>query len=190
MKTWQQLVVVLLAGMILTAGIFIVSARPRGTPVELLPIPTAAPVLIDIGGEVQNPGTYILLPGSRVENAVETAGGLLPSADRDLVNMAALLSDGEKITIPAVGEQTVSNPDGSVTASEKSAAAVNDLHINLNTATLEELMLLPGIGETRALAIIEYRNIHGGFRSIDEIQEVQGIGEEIFGRIKNFIALK
>ncbi len=117
MKPWQHILLGFLIGITISAIIFSISSQPKGNPVTLLPAPTTSPIFIDISGAVNRPGIYSLLPGSRVENAVSAAGGLATTADRNSVNLATLLEDGEKIYIPSIGEKTLS--DSPVEGSEK-----------------------------------------------------------------------
>jgi len=170
------------------------------------PIPTPPRIKIDIAGAVVNPGVYELRKGSRVEDALSTAGGLSDQADRDWVaknlNLAAKLHDGDKLYIPRVGK-TSKPPTTQSQAKVPSAGVVsgtglvsgaessNCSCININTAsaaTLDEC--LSGVGPSIAQRIVEYREAHGGFRSIEEIQEVRGIGPKTFGKIKDQITVE
>lgn len=191
MKNWQQTLLGLFVGMILSALILLVALPPRGTPVELLPAPTLAPISVHVSGAIREPGVYQLPQGSRVQEAVDAAGGLQIEADLQAINLAARIKDGEKIHIPVKGEIAPSIP-ARTNPSEKigSEAADEGTLVNINTASLEELLNLPGIGETRAKDIIAYRESHSGFKSIDEIQEVSGIGPVIFERLKDFIVVE
>lgn len=184
---WFILLGAILLPALLAAGLIIAASPPRGEPVELLPAPTAAPLWVQIDGAVSAPGLYRFDPGSRVADALKAAGGLAPSAAANRVNQAALLKDGDQIVVPEVGEELPVNQ-----ASEIAPAPLRfqpGQKIDLNTATLEELMQLPGIGETKAERVITYREAHSGFRSIDEIQEVEGIGPETFERLKDFLTI-
>ena len=154
-----------------------VTSQPRGDAIVLLPAPTQAPLVVDVGGAVKMPGVYTLAPGSRVQDAITMAGGLTPEADPSTINLAAKLRDGQKVLVPAI------------VAEIAPAASLPDAAypIDLNTATVAELDSLPGIGSTRAQDIIAYREAHGEFKSIDELKQVGGIGDTIFERIKDFI---
>lgn len=129
-------------------------------------------IVVDLKGAVKKPGIYHLPQGSRLYEVIEKAGGYGSDADVKLVNGAQLLSDGEGIYIPAVGEQEMLLP------SDKNGK------INLNRATEEELQNLPGIGPSKAKAIIQYRQENGGFKNIDELKNVTGIGEKTFEKLK------
>lgn len=136
-------------------------------------------ICVDICGAVNTPGVYLLEEGARVYQAVELAGGLLTTADRDSVNLAALLKDGEKIRIYTQEEAEL------LQESEKAAGLVN-----LNTADVQELCTLTGIGEARAQDIIAYRDANGSFQSVEEIMNVNGIKETTFQKIKDKIVVE
>lgn len=131
-------------------------------------------------GQIQNPGVYGLRPGSRICDAIDAAGGCLEGADVCAVNQAERVTDGSKIYIPAIGE--------ALPASEGSTES--DGLIHLNRATKEELMSLPGIGESKADLILAYREEHGGFSAIDEIMNIPGIKEGVFRRIEDYITVE
>lgn len=141
-------------------------------------------VVIDISGEVVKAGVYKLKNGSRIEDALIMAGGLSVKADRDWVdqnlNRAEKIFDGQKIFIPKVGEKTEVK-----TVLGTSVSKV----IRLNSATVEELDKLDGIGPAIAQRIIDYRVENGGFKSVEEIKLVPGIGDKMFEKIKNDIQL-
>ena len=140
-------------------------------------------VVVHVAGAVSSPGVYTLPADSRVDDAVRAAGA---TADADLsqLNLAQKLADGQKITVPVAGATPA---DGSSAATN--ADSDNSGLININTATQEELESLPSIGEVRAQAIITYREEHGGFRTIDELKEVSGIGDKIFADISPHVTV-
>ena len=140
-------------------------------------------LVVHVAGAVQNPGVYTLQDGSRVEDAI-TRAQLLPQSDADALNRAALLSDGQKIVVPFAGEAQTSNP---LTESENGTMP-ND-KVNLNHATLAQLMTLPGIGEVKAQAIMQYRQEHNGFQSIDQLLQVNGIGSAIYSQIAHLVCV-
>ncbi len=159
----------------------------------------ATELYVFVCGQVANPGVYCLPDGSRICDAVDMAGGCLESADIDVVNQAERLTDGAKVYIPAMGEELDSDMTGISgigTASEGSdlsagtSSAANAGKLNLNTATREELLTLPGIGETKADAILEYRDSHGSFTSIEEIMNIAGIKEGVFSNIEEYITVE
>lgn len=135
-------------------------------------------IFVDVAGAVNRPGVYQLPAGSRVNDVVVACGGITPWASRDFLeknlNRARLLEDGEKLFIPYQGQEEASGPVG----------VLGD-KININQASRQELMLLSGIGEKYAQAIIDYRQSQGPFNSTEEIKEVKGIGEKTFEEIKD-----
>ena len=134
-----------------------------------------------ICGEVVSPGVYEIKEGSRINDLLICAGGFTEKACVSAVNLAAFLSDGDMIYIPAQGEETVS-------ASQGVHASARGL-ININKAAAEELTNLPGIGETKATAIVSYRNENGAFKSIDELMKVSGIGQNTYDSLKDYITV-
>lgn len=190
MKPWQHILLGFLIGMTISAILFIISGQPKGNSITLSPAPTTSPIFIDISGAVNNPGAYSLLPGSRVKNAVSSAGGLTNMADRNSVNLAAILEDGQKVYIPSIGETRLSKIPLEPSKKEGQSNINNGGLININSASLDELMLLPGIGETRAKQIIEYRDRNGAFTALDEIMKISGIGVDTFEEIKQYITLE
>jgi competence protein ComEA len=153
-------------------------------------------MIVHIAGQVENPGVYELPSGSRVWDGVQAAGGFTEDADPDRINLAALLEDGCKVTIPKAGEEDTANwyeeasenpgiQDGGTSRKGEEAEGL----ININQASASELATLPGIGEVRAEAIIAYRTAHGSFRSIEEIMNVSGIKEGLFEKIRGYITV-
>ena len=138
-------------------------------------------IVVHIAGAVENPGVYTLTEGQRVEDALQKAG-LTDQADADALNRAALLNDGQKIVVPFTDEaHTINQQENS---SEHSLSTSEQNHkINLNQATITQLMDLPGIGEVKAGAIIQYRQEHGGFQSVEELLQVSGIGRAIYAQV-------
>ena len=138
-------------------------------------------IVVHIAGAVENPGVYTLTEGQRVEDALQKAG-LTDQADADALNRAALLNDGQKIVVPFTDEAHTINQQE--ISSENSLSTTEQNHkINLNQATITQLMDLPGIGEVKAGAIIQYRQEHGGFRSVEELLQVSGIGRAIYAQV-------
>ena len=173
-----------------SALILLISSPPRGVAIQLAPPPTPSPLMIDISGAVKTPGVYQLPQESRMQGVIQMAGGLIPDANTSAVNMAARLMDGQKIIIPLEGEEipiTKSNPVEEISG----ATSVADMQpININTATQEELETLPGIGPSKAAAIIEYRSSHGPFTTLEDILEVSGIGEKTLDGFKDWIVIQ
>ena len=146
---------------------------------------------VHVGGAVANPGVYCLPSGSRVYQAIEMAGGLREDAfDRDL-NQAALLTDGQKLYV-YTKEEAASLPAAGAALSddaENAAGGESGGKININTAGKEALMTLPGIGESKADAIIAYREENGGFSSAEEIKNISGIKDGVYAKIKDAICV-
>lgn len=140
-------------------------------------------VVVHVAGAVSSPGVYTLPADSRVDDAVRAAGA---TADADLsqLNLAQKLADGQKISVPVAGAAPADGSSAATTADSDNGGL-----ININTATQEELESLPSIGEVRAQAIITYREEHGGFRTIDELKEVSGIGDKIFADISPHVTV-
>lgn len=186
---WVDLVLVAGIGLILVGIGINVREQKRESKVELLKVqPTGVvvvqsnnEVMIDIEGEVIKPGVYKMAKGSRMGEVLVAAGGLAAGADREWVekniNKAEIVKDGMKIYIPSKGEEAL------VLGSESSGL------ININTAGMEELDKLPGVGPGIAQKIIDYRQNNAGFRDINEIKLVSGIGEKLFLKIKDQISL-
>lgn len=181
MKSWQLVALGLMLGLLSAALILLVISRQDGQPIEILPAPTPSPLVVHVSGEVQNPGLYTLSAKARVAEAVEAAGGLLESADTSDINLAARVSDGDKVWIPAVGSQT----EGAQTLPARSGSVA----INVNTASARELETLPGIGEVKAAQIVTYRDEHGLFLSLDDLLNVPGIGPELLDKIRSYLTL-
>ncbi|GAW92392.1 helix-hairpin-helix domain-containing protein [Calderihabitans maritimus] len=143
-------------------------------------------IQVHVIGAVRNPGVYVMGPSSRVKDAVEKAVPL-PDADLDQLNLAAKIKDGQQIVVPRIGEST-----GELTESygSTSSGANQSRKININTAGVEELDQLPGIGKVYAQRIVDYREENGKFQSIEDIQKVSGIGPATFAKIKDLITVK
>jgi competence protein ComEA len=159
------------------------------------PIPTPAPVRVYVSGAVANSDVYFLPPGSIIKDAIIAAGGFTPDADREGINQALELQDQQQIHVPRLGETNAPPPvQGGLVqqkpASRSAAPAATGGLINLNTATLAELDSLPGIGPAIAQRIIEYRQTAGGFKSINQITEVSGIGDATLAKIKDLVTVK
>ncbi|MCD8379078.1 MAG: helix-hairpin-helix domain-containing protein [Lachnospiraceae bacterium] len=145
---------------------------------------TVNTVCVFVCGEVVSPGVYYFADGARKVDAVEAAGGFTDEANTSYVNLAELLTDEMQLYIPAVGEET------GVAGTGTAATETEDTHagkINLNTATATELCQLNGIGESKAQAILLYREEHGDFETVDELTKVSGIGESTLEKIRDYI---
>lgn len=149
-------------------------------------------IYVYVFGEVENPGVVECARDSRVYEVVELCGGYTDRADRSRVNPVLKISDGDKIYIPYEGEEYTSGYEeayvSGVSAQEASKTAASG-RININSATKEQLVTLPGIGDARAQDIISYRSKHGAFKSIEEIKKVSGIKDNAFNKIKDYICV-
>ena len=152
-------------------------------------------VIVHITGSVKNPGIVKLKEGSRIEDAIEAAGGLTENADISNVNLAYVLDDGTKIKIPNlddedIGDEDVLSKDSGEGIIQEDEKTTNTNIVNINKATENELSTLPGIGNSLATRIVEYRKQNGNFKTIEDIKNVSGIGESKFANIKDFISIK
>lgn len=170
--------------------------RPEPAPVVTIvtttprPSATIALLIVDVRGAVNKPGVYTLTVGSRVQDALASAGDVLSNADTRSLNLARKLNDGEQIHVPLVGEATPVPPTAASKSSAPRAPTPPLDKININTATLEQLDALPGIGPSIAQRIIDYRTQNGDFKKIDDLKNVRGIGDALFDQIKNLVTLQ
>jgi competence protein ComEA len=185
MKTVGLILLGLLTGLLAAGLVLLAASPPRGEAVTLLPAPTPVPLIVDVRGEVLRPGVYELPPGSRVEDAIQAAAGFTLKAVRTEINLAAPLQDGQQILVPS---QTAGRLIGDPDLGNAATPSPGEL-ININTATLEELEVLPGIGPVLAQSIIDYRTENGDFLVIEEIMNVSGIGEVTFEAIQDLITV-
>jgi competence protein ComEA len=150
-----------------------------GDPPTPSPVGSAGPVTVHVAGKVARPGVVVLPPGSRVADALQAAGGPLPAADLTTLNLARPLADGEQVPVGVPGAPAA--VPGTVPAGPSAAAGPLDL----NTATVEQLEQLPGVGPVLARQILEKRTQLGGrFTSVDQLRQIRGIGERKFADIK------
>ena len=154
-------------------------------------------IMVHITGAVKREGVVTLEENSRVTDAVEAAGGLTEDADMSKVNLAYVLEDGVKIRIPSKNEQEKINEIEELTEDEQFVENNNESKtksenniVNINKATQTELETLPGIGPSIALKIISYREENGKFSSVEDLKNVNGIGENKYENIKNLISVK
>ena len=150
-------------------------------------------IIVDVAGEVENPSVIELPTESRINDAIQAAGGLTAQADTSQINRAAILSDGEKIFIPT--KPTPPNTTNLPTTGAGSSNGETDVGnptnslININYASAAELQEVPGIGPVTSAKIIQYRLDHGQFRKLDEIKKVSGIGDKTYEKMKPFICI-
>ena len=182
----------LIAGALLLAVVLVLAGRHlvgAGTASEAAPVPVA-PIRADAGpelvvhvvGAVHRPGLYRFASRSRVADAVARAGGATRKADLTLINLAAPLADGTQVVVPVKAPA-----DGAGVASGSATAPAGPVHLNL--ATLEQLDSLPGVGPVTAQKILEWRGAHGAFSSVDELLEVDGIGEATLADLAPLVTL-
>ena len=176
-----------IAGTLQTIQNPIPSSIPTEVQAEENPNPTEKneTVVVDVKGQVHTPGVYTLPKGSRVLDAIQRAGGILPSAEEKSLNFAAKLVDEMVIYVPVIGEAEVPLPIAAFPSTSESQSA----HVNINTADETTLMSLSGIGPSKAKAIIAHREEKGLFKSIEDIKEVTGIGDSTFENLKDFISV-
>ncbi len=167
--------------------------QPAPVAIEILdptprPTPTAAPIVVYVSGAVASPGVYTLVEGSRVNDAVVAAGGLLPEADQGGLNLAAALYDGERVHVPVPGEAPL--PAGPVASGPGGAVAQPASPIDINVASAAELESLPGIGAVLAQRIVEDRQANGPYASVDELARVRGIGTAVLEKVRPLITVR
>lgn len=202
MRSAVYVLIGVMAGFAFAGLLVFVSRAPAGQPVVLQPAPTKAPIAVHVIGAVPRPGLYEFSEGARVQDAIDAAGGMLATANTAAINLAALLTDGQQLNIPyksgsePVEQDTSSSLElpGSSSTEEVPPAATDDPEadvdlLNINTASLEELDSLPGIGPTIAQRIIDYREENGAFSTIEEIMEVSGVSPATYESIKDLITV-
>lgn len=149
-------------------------------------------IYVYVCGEVAHAGVYTLSDRSRMFDLFEQAGGLTENAAESYWNQASLLTDGQMVYVPTKEEAEERQQEGwDVSSNLSENANTNDTtgKINLNTASLEQLMELPGIGESKAKAILSYRETNGGFSAIEEVMNIEGIKEGVFAKMKDYIVV-
>ncbi|EFO00582.1 helix-hairpin-helix domain-containing protein [Streptococcus mitis] len=142
-------------------------------------------ITVDVKGAVKSPGIYDLPVGSRVNDAVQKAGGLTEQADSKSLNLAQKVSDEALVYVPSKGEEVASQQAGSGVASSTS----KEKKVNLNKASLEELKQVKGLGGKRAQDIIDHRETNGKFKSVDELKKVSGIGAKTIEKLKDYVTV-
>jgi competence protein ComEA len=159
------------------------TSPPASSPAVGEAAGTATPVVVAVVGLVARPGLVTVPAGSRVADAVEAAGGLLPGTDPASVNLAALVTDGQQIAVgvPGIVGSPPTSPDG--------GGAGGGGRVDLNTATAQELDALPGIGPVLAQRIVAHRDEQGPFRSVDQLDDVPGIGPTIFAELAELVTV-
>ena len=185
----------------------IIEPGAAGASTEMLP-PKPGKLCVHVAGKVKKPGLYEVAPGGRVKDAIQAAGGALPNADLESINLAEKLEDGEQVYIaqvgkikpPAVsvirgGKSPSAKPTGESAKSSARSSGPKKLSkpgegtVSINSAGLDELQRLPGIGPAYAQRIIDYRIQHGRFQAVDELDEVKGIGPKKLEKLRPFVRL-
>lgn len=162
------------------------TTAPVGIPAVDTTTAAAPTVVVYVAGAVAAPGVYTLAPLSRVTDAMSAAGGALATADLNVVNLAAAVRDGERIYVPVVGEVVPVVVAGDAVAVGGTVPAGP---INVNTATADQLDVLPGVGPTTAAAIVAHREQHGPFQTIDQLGDVHGIGPAKLEALRGLVAV-
>lgn len=185
------LFVALCAGILLGVAGTVIDGRALPAPIVIeppLPTPTPAPPApwrVHVTGAVMTPGVYELSPGAIAHEAILAAGGFAPDAAEASVNLALKLADGVQLRVPTAEESS----SGATAPQSATALTPAESRLNLNTATLEALQTLPGIGPSTAANIITYREANGPFASIEAIMEVPGIGPAKFEQIAALVTV-
>jgi len=187
----------IVVGALIVGGIVLV-LQTRPVPVEITilpPIPTATsiptgtpgPIKIYVSGAVKTPNTTVsIAAGGRVQDAIDAAGGTLDGADLERVNMAAVLHDGDQVDVPTIGQAAAADATSDVVLATPPGGA----KVYINTATLDQLQTLPGVGPTTAQNIIDYRTAKGPFKSLDDLDQVSGIGPGLLEKIKLLVVFE
>ena len=180
-KSWWWLSAFIIVGVLLGVGIIFLVSRPlRGDPIQLIPPPTESPIMVYVSGAVGKSGLYSFPMGSRVNDAIQAAGGFSENADVNSLNLAKILEDGEQVIVP---ELVSPGTPGSQFEPNNPVSVL----VNINTATLEQLDALPEIGPKTAQNIIDYRNENGPFTKIEDILKVPDLGPVTFEKIEDLI---
>lgn len=182
MNKWYPIIAAVLVGILFSGVVLLISAKPKGVPIILSNNSTPINIRFEIYGAINQPGVYSAPASLRVEDAVDYAGGLSEFADASASNLSARVNDGDKIIIP-----TKSAFEATITPIIR-----NNTHeqINLNTAGLEELLTLPGIGEIKAKDILLYRDSNGGFKDVSDLLNIPGIGEKTIEQFLDLITVE
>ncbi|PSK63732.1 ComE operon protein 1 [Micromonospora sp. MH33] len=191
------------AVVVLVAGVWAWRSRPQaepvrpvaavGTPDTSAPAPTASAglVVVALAGKVRRPGLVRLPAGARVADAIEAAGGALPGVDVALLNPARKVTDGELILVGVTAPpgQAAPGPASGGGGPAAGGVAPGSGPVNLNTATLAQLDALPGVGPVLAQRILDHRDQHGGFRSVSDLRQVDGIGDARYEQLKDLVTV-
>jgi competence protein ComEA len=176
----------ILGGLLAAGLLLLIIAKPRGYSIELIPPPTPEPLHIHVCGAIAHPGVYQLPAGSIVADALDAAGGPAFDAAIEAINLANPLEDGQQVYVPHINlDPTTASDSFPASAAQSNQPA----RININLADAPELEKLPGIGPSIAQSIVDYRDLHGPFASIDDLIRVSGIGSAKLIQIEDLITL-
>ena len=188
MKDWWKIAFAVACSLLAAGVIYLSGSQPRGQPITLLDPPTPSPLQVHVSGAVSQPQVYSLPIGSRVNDAIAAAGGLSPGANPDAINLADILEDGQRVYVPYIPTPMPTLAPGAPRGA--TLPTPDSVHpININTAGQAELETLPGIGPVTAQKIIAYREEHGPFARIEDIEKVDGIGPKTFEDIQDLITV-
>lgn len=165
----------------MTRGATGAGAEPGPTGAEVTPAVGGASLVVHVAGAVNRPGLVRLAGTARAADAIDAAGGLRADADVDRLNLAAKVADGQRLYVPVRGQEVPTEVGGEGGDPTSPASGV----VNINTATLDQLETLPGVGAATAQAIVDYRRSKGRFRRVDELLEVRGIGPAKLASIRS-----
>ncbi|EGQ27603.1 MULTISPECIES: helix-hairpin-helix domain-containing protein [Sporosarcina] len=157
-------------------------------PVELVAEAVSVAILVDVKGAVKHPGLYSLQEGDRLLDAVQKAGGYTEEADTRLLNHAQKLLDESVVYVPVAGEEPPAYSQPAATA-VSATGGTQTAQVNINTANETEFQTLPGVGPSKAAAIVQYREEHGAFKQLDDLKNVSGIGDKTFEKLESSITL-
>ncbi len=152
-------------------------------------VTSADKIIVYVCGAVENPDVYELDPGARINDALEAAGGFSGDADMNMINLAEPVSDGQRVYFPVQGEDMTGDSQDMNAALETDIYGDDTSLVNINKAGVSELTQLPGIGETRAGQIVEYRETHGKFSSKEDLKNVSGIGDSTYEKLESHITV-
>ncbi|MDP2210268.1 MAG: ComEA family DNA-binding protein [Candidatus Aquicultor sp.] len=202
-------IIVLLIVTVVGSALFYINSRPKPVVVvkaderktasqekqedpEATPAKEPAQLYVHVAGAVAKPGVYALKDGSRIVDAIGVAGGGAPDADEDALNLAAKLIDGQRVYVPKKGEtpQPVSGMSAGGDAGVIGDPAAAGGKININLASAEQLDFLSGVGEVTAKKIIDHRTKNGPFRRVEDIMQIDGIGQKKFEKLKDEISVE
>ncbi len=152
-------------------------------------VTSADKIIVYVCGAVENPDVYELDPGARINDALEAAGGFSGDADMNMINLAEPVSDGQRVYFPVQGEDMTGDSQDMNAALETDIYGDDTSLVNINKAGVSELTQLPGIGETRAGQIVEYRETHGKFSTKEDLKNVSGIGDSTYEKLESHITV-